>query len=281
MACHRLKNEVKANSRWVSCWEFAQQTVMAVFDLPSQRLSPRKLIPVNVKTLGDQLHLVRIKANLSQSEVAQKLMVSIRTVRKWEHGHACSTEQHWQVLALLFDLDWGVGNSTNRKTSGSPNCSTRIAFINGLYLHAFAHGGTQNFHRMQSGASSAVVDLVAAACAWRGDENIVCQFSHGGKQDEFTDFHRDFVVFHFVAETAGHAATAGGYHFHRIIVRQTEHPRRRLDGCQCFLMAMTVQLNFLGFVGEQAGIDSSAFGFAGDEFIHHQTMRCERTGGGA
>jgi len=84
----------------------AQRTVVAVFDYPSQRFSPRKLIPVNVKTLGDQLHLARIKANLSQSEVAQKLGVSTRTVRKWEHGYACPTEDHWQVLAHLLRLDF-------------------------------------------------------------------------------------------------------------------------------------------------------------------------------
>jgi len=64
----------------------AQRTVVAVFDCPSQRFSRRKLIPVNVKTLGDHLHLQRIKASLSQREVAQKAGVSIRTVRKWECG---------------------------------------------------------------------------------------------------------------------------------------------------------------------------------------------------
>jgi DNA-binding transcriptional regulator YiaG len=91
----------------------AQRTVVAVFDYPSQRFSPRKLIPVNVKTLGDQLHLRRIKGNLSQLEVAQKLKVSTRTVRKWEHGHICPTEDHWQVLAHLLHLDSQVLKSTN------------------------------------------------------------------------------------------------------------------------------------------------------------------------
>jgi DNA-binding XRE family transcriptional regulator len=83
----------------------AQRTVMVFFDCPSQRFRPRKLMPVNVKTLGDQLHLARIKANLSQSEVVQKLRVSTRTVRKWEYGHSCPTEDHWQVLVHLLGLD--------------------------------------------------------------------------------------------------------------------------------------------------------------------------------
>jgi DNA-binding transcriptional regulator YiaG len=86
---------------------------VAVFDIPSQRFSPRKLIPVNVKNLGDQLHLERFKANLSQSEVAQKLGVSTRTVRKWEHGYTCPTEHHWQILAHLLRLDSQFQKSSN------------------------------------------------------------------------------------------------------------------------------------------------------------------------
>jgi len=39
----------------------SQRTLMAVFDCPPQRFSPRKLVPVNVNNFGDQLHLARIK----------------------------------------------------------------------------------------------------------------------------------------------------------------------------------------------------------------------------
>jgi len=85
---------------------------VAVFDFPSQRFSPRKLIPVNVKTLGDQLHLERIKANLSQPEVAQKLSVSTRTVRKWENGHACPNEDHWQALNLILHVDSQISTAS-------------------------------------------------------------------------------------------------------------------------------------------------------------------------
>jgi len=83
----------------------AQRTSVAAFDCPSQRFSPRKLIPVNVKTLGDHLHLQRIRANLSQMEVAQNAGVSTRTVRKWECGQACPTEDHWQALALILRVN--------------------------------------------------------------------------------------------------------------------------------------------------------------------------------
>jgi DNA-binding transcriptional regulator YiaG len=84
---------------------FAHRTVHAKFDHFKQRFSPRKLIPVNPKTLGDHLLLKRIEADLSQPEVAAKAGVSTRTVRKWEHGHACPTEDHWQALAHILCLD--------------------------------------------------------------------------------------------------------------------------------------------------------------------------------
>jgi len=82
----------------------SQRTVQAEFDHSKDKYSPRKLIPVNPKTLGDHLLLKRIEANLTQPEVAQKAGVSTRTVRKWEHGTACPTEDHWRALADILRL---------------------------------------------------------------------------------------------------------------------------------------------------------------------------------
>jgi DNA-binding XRE family transcriptional regulator len=82
-----------------------QRTITAVFDHSKDRYSPRKLIPVNVKTLGDRLLMKRIEADFSQSEVAQKTRVSLRTVWKWEHGIACPSEDHWQTLKQILRLE--------------------------------------------------------------------------------------------------------------------------------------------------------------------------------
>jgi DNA-binding XRE family transcriptional regulator len=82
-----------------------QRTIRVIRKLSHGRFSPRKLIPVNPKTLGDHLLLKRIEANLSQPEVAVKAGVSTRTVRKWEHGQTCPTEDHWQVLTNILKLD--------------------------------------------------------------------------------------------------------------------------------------------------------------------------------
>jgi len=83
----------------------SQRSVWVKYDDSKERNSRRKLIPVNPKTLGEHLLLKRIEADLSQPEVAQKAGVSVRTVRKWEHGIVCPTEGHWQVLKEILRLD--------------------------------------------------------------------------------------------------------------------------------------------------------------------------------
>jgi DNA-binding transcriptional regulator YiaG len=83
----------------------AQHTSQVGFNHFEERFSPRKLIPVNQKTLGDYLLLKRMEASLSQPEVAQKAGVSVRTVRKLEYGNACPNEDHWQVLTHILLLD--------------------------------------------------------------------------------------------------------------------------------------------------------------------------------
>ena len=82
-----------------------QRTITVKFDHSKQRYSPRKLIPVNAKTVGDHLLLKRIEANLSQPEVALKAGVSELLVRAWEHDQSLPTETQWQVLADILRLD--------------------------------------------------------------------------------------------------------------------------------------------------------------------------------
>ena len=79
--------------------------MVACFDHSKERYSRRKLIPVNLKTLGDHLLLKRIEVDLSQTEVAQQAGASVRMVRKWEHGEACPTEAHWQSLIKILNVD--------------------------------------------------------------------------------------------------------------------------------------------------------------------------------
>ena len=84
----------------------AHRTVQVKFDHFKQRFSPRKLIPVNVKSLGDYLLLKRVQADLSQPELAVKSGVSVRKVKAWEYDHIVPTEVEWRVLADILHLDW-------------------------------------------------------------------------------------------------------------------------------------------------------------------------------
>jgi DNA-binding transcriptional regulator YiaG len=82
-----------------------QRTLRVVFDQFKERFSSRKLIPVNPQTVGDHLLLKRIKANLSQLEMAVKAGVSVRKVKAWEHDQIIPTADEWRVLTGILHLD--------------------------------------------------------------------------------------------------------------------------------------------------------------------------------
>ena len=83
----------------------AHRTVQVKFDHFKQRFSARKLIPINVKTLGDYLHLKRIEADLSQPELAVKSGASVLKVKAWEHDQNLPTEGEWELLAKILNLE--------------------------------------------------------------------------------------------------------------------------------------------------------------------------------
>ena len=83
----------------------AHRTVQVNFDHFKQRFSPRKLIPVDVKSLGDYLLLKRIQADLSQPELAVKSGVTVRKVKAWEHDQIIPTEAEWKSLAAILKLE--------------------------------------------------------------------------------------------------------------------------------------------------------------------------------
>ena len=83
----------------------AQRTVEAVLNDFKQRFSTRKLIPTEVKTLGDYLLLKRVKADLSQPELARKTGFTVRKIKTWEHDWIIPTEAEWHILARSLDLE--------------------------------------------------------------------------------------------------------------------------------------------------------------------------------
>ena len=93
----------------------AQRTVEVIYGDFKQRFSTRKLIPTEVKTLGDLLLLKRIKADLSQPELGVKAGFTVRKIKAWEHDQTIPTEVEWQVLAEILGLNASVRpNRDNR-----------------------------------------------------------------------------------------------------------------------------------------------------------------------
>jgi hypothetical protein len=58
--------------------------------------------------------------------VAQIARVSTRTVRKWEHGQACPTEDHWQALGKILRLDHSFPQTPIQRQS-SPLVFTQLS----------------------------------------------------------------------------------------------------------------------------------------------------------
>jgi DNA-binding transcriptional regulator YiaG len=86
----------------------AQRTVVVFFGDFKQRFSPRKLIPTQVKTMGDYLLLMRIKANLSQPELAARTGFSVRKLMAWEHDRTTLSGADWDVLKGVLKLDESI-----------------------------------------------------------------------------------------------------------------------------------------------------------------------------
>lgn len=86
----------------------AHRTVEVIYADFKQRFSPRKLIPTQVKTLGDYLLLKRIQASLFQPELAQKAGLTVRKVKAWERDQAIPTAAEWTILTPVLGLEEAI-----------------------------------------------------------------------------------------------------------------------------------------------------------------------------
>lgn len=83
----------------------AQRTVEVIYPYFKQRFSPRKLIPTEVKTLGDYLLLKRIQADLSQPELAVKTGYTVRMIKEWEYDRRTPSGAEWECLRSVLGLE--------------------------------------------------------------------------------------------------------------------------------------------------------------------------------
>jgi DNA-binding XRE family transcriptional regulator len=81
-----------------------QRTIRAKIDLSNEKFSPRKLIPVTPRTIGDYLILKRFEAGLSQAEVAAKVGIPYKALHAWEHDHEFPTDAQLERLNEILSL---------------------------------------------------------------------------------------------------------------------------------------------------------------------------------
>src|SRR5690606_27893210 len=78
------------------------------------------------------------------------------------------------------------------------------------------HRLPQYLHRMVRPSCGSILDLVAAAGAWRRDNHVFGGFTDGGQKNKFADFHRHLVMLFFVAKRASHSAAPRRDYFNTV-----------------------------------------------------------------
>lgn len=75
-------------------------------------------------SLGNQIHELRKKNNISQEQLAEKVGVARQTISKWELGETSPDIKQAQLLAQSFNvgLDELLGNDTKESVNDTQNC---------------------------------------------------------------------------------------------------------------------------------------------------------------
>lgn len=125
---------------------------------------------------------------------------------------------------------------------------------------------------MERRPSGAIADLMAAACARGRNDDFGAHGANSGKEDEFSDVHGNIIVLFLVAKGTGHTATSGRNGFGGVIFRQRQHAHGGMDGAKGFLVAMALNVDGTGFVGEKLRADFFTPRFTFEEFVEHETV---------
>ena len=78
-------------------------------------------------SLGNQIHELRKKQNLSQEQLAEKVGVARQTISKWELGETTPDIKQAQMLSQIFNvsLDGLLGNDTMESINITHNCKEK------------------------------------------------------------------------------------------------------------------------------------------------------------
>lgn len=78
-------------------------------------------------SLGDQIHELRKKHNLTQEQLAEKVGVARQTISKWELGETAPDIKQAQTLSQIFNvsLDELLGNDTKESINNTQDCKKK------------------------------------------------------------------------------------------------------------------------------------------------------------
>ena len=103
---------------------------------------------------------------------------------------------------------------------------------------------------MHGGFTAAMLNLLAAACPAGNDAMVLIQGPDLWKQTQFRHFHRNFIVFTFIAEGACHPAAAGRNQFNFQSRDGLQDSQGAACGIRGFLVSMSMDPDF--FLGNFA-----------------------------
>lgn len=77
--------------------------------------------------LGNEIHELRKKHNLSQEQLAEKVGVARQTISKWELGETAPDIKQAQMLSQIFNvnLDKMLGNDTKESVNILHDCKKK------------------------------------------------------------------------------------------------------------------------------------------------------------
>ena len=78
-------------------------------------------------SLGNQIHELRKKQNLSQEQLAEKVGVARQTISKWELGETAPDIKQAQMLSQIFNVSLNelLGNEAKKSVSITHNCKEK------------------------------------------------------------------------------------------------------------------------------------------------------------
>ena len=104
MYTNQRPTESPSLSPWgrVALLGIAQRKIRASRGHIGTNRRPRKSLPTTVKTLGDRIQVCRYEKGLLQSELAEKMGITIEAIQLLENDLRVPKDKEWQMLETIL-----------------------------------------------------------------------------------------------------------------------------------------------------------------------------------